>query len=82
MIPYLLNIVFTCYGFMLLARILGSWFPAFAQSKIMGFIAYYTDPYLNIFRKIIPPIGFLDISPMIALIALQLIRWILFSAIL
>jgi YggT family protein len=76
---YILNAVFTAYTFMLLIRVFGSWFPNFARSRFMQFIAFYTDPYLNIFRKIIPPLGMVDISPMIAFFALQLIQWILFS---
>jgi YggT family protein len=76
MMLYILKILFTTYTFMLLARVFGSWFPNFAQSRLMRFIAFYTDPYLNIFRKIIPPLGMLDISPMIAFFALQLIRWV------
>lgn len=40
----------------------------------MQFISFYTDPYLNLFRSLIPPLGFLDISPIFAFIALQLIE--------
>lgn len=79
MVIYILEILFTLYTFMLLIRVLGSWFPRFSQSQAMRFIAFYTDPYLNIFRRIIPPIGMMDISPMIAFFALQMIQWILFS---
>jgi len=79
MFLYILNVLFTAYSFMLLLRVFGSWFPRFAESRVMGFIAFYTDPYLNIFRKIIPPIGMMDISPMFAFIGLQIIQWILFS---
>lgn len=81
MILYSLNILFTTYTFMLLARVIGSWFPRFAHSRLMRFVGFYTDPYLNIFRKIIPPLGMLDISPMVAFFALQLIRGILFTLI-
>ena len=81
MFLYLLNIIFTIYTFMLLIRVFGSWFPSFAGTRFMQFIAYYTDPYLNIFRKIIPPLGMMDISPMIAFFSLQIIQWILFSVI-
>jgi YggT family protein len=60
---------------MLFARILSSWIPELQETKIMRFIAFYTDPYLNIFRGIIPPIGFIDISPIFAFLALELVRW-------
>lgn len=79
MFLYILNIVFTTYTFLLLIRVIGSWFPRFAQSHVMRFIAFYTDPYLNLFRRFIPPIGMLDISPMVAFFALQIIQGILFS---
>lgn len=67
-----INILFYVYIAMLFGRILGSWVPELQQTKIMQFIAFYTDPYLNLFRKIIPPIGFLDISPILAFLALQI----------
>ena len=79
MFIYLLNILFTTYTFMLLTRVIGSWFPRFAQSRVMRFVAFYTDPYLNIFRKVIPPLGMLDLSPMVAFFALQIFQVILFS---
>lgn len=42
------------------------------QSQPFKFIATIVDPYLNIFRGIIPPIGgMLDISPIIAILLLQ-----------
>lgn len=78
---YLLDVLFTVYTFMLLTRVFGSWFPKFSESRFMRFIAFYTDPYLNLFRKIIPPLGMMDLSPMIAFFSLQMIQWILFSII-
>ncbi len=62
---------------MLLIRVIGSWFPNFQSNKFMRFISYYTDPYLNFFRRIIPPIGgVLDLSPLIGFFALQFLRYI------
>ena len=59
---------------MIFARIIGSWFPEFRFHPIMRFIAHYTDPYLNLFRRIIPPLGMIDISPIFAFIALRLVE--------
>lgn len=74
---YLINLLFTTYTILLLVRVFGSWFPRFAASRFMHFIAFYTDPYLNLFRKIIPPIGgMLDISPMFAFLALQFLEYL------
>ncbi len=76
----ILSYAFNIYYILLLVRVLGSWFPEFARSKFMHFVAFYTDPYLNLFRRFIPPIGgMLDISPIIAFIALRILQTILFS---
>lgn len=79
MILYAINVIFTTYSFMLLARILGSWLPRFAKSRFMRFLGFYTDPYLNVFRRIIPPLGVLDLSPMVGFIALQMLQVIVMA---
>ena len=67
--------IFLIYTTFLLVRIIGSWFPAFAHHKIMRFVAFYTDPYLNLFRRFIPPIGgILDLSPLLGFFALQIME--------
>jgi YggT family protein len=66
--------IFLIYFLMLMIRILGSWVPQYADTAFMRFIAYYTDPFLNVFRRIIPPLGMIDISPIVAFIALQLLE--------
>jgi YggT family protein len=69
---------FKIYTGFLLVRIIGSWFPSFAHTKLMQFVAFYTDPYLNLFRRIVPPIGgTLDISPILAFIGLQIMEKII-----
>ncbi|MGK5594549.1 MAG: YggT family protein [Parachlamydiaceae bacterium] len=74
MLAEVISLLFQIYMIMIFIRILGSWVPEFQTTKPMLFVAYYTDPYLNLFRKVIPPIGFIDISPIFAFIALQIIR--------
>ena len=66
--------LFTIYQFMIFGYILMSWIPSLQQSAIGEFLGKLVEPYLSIFRKIIPPIGMIDISPIIALFALQYIR--------
>jgi YggT family protein len=77
----IVDTLFLVYMMMLFARILSSWFPEYKNSKIVQFLAFYTDPYLNIFRRIIPPLGMLDISPIVAFFALQVIEIIVKSAV-
>ena len=72
-IAHIIHWIFQGYIILLMARIIGSWFPRFAMSKAMRFVAFYTDPYLNLFRRIIPPIGgTLDLSPLLGFFALRI----------
>lgn len=79
MFNYIIDLLFQVYTLMIFARILGSWIPDFQNHRIMQFIAFYTDPYLNIFRRIIPPLGMMDLSPIVAFFCLGIIRQIIHS---
>lgn len=48
-----------------------SWFPNARESAIGQFLARICEPYLDPFRKIIPPIGMIDISPIVAILVLR-----------
>ena len=48
---------------------------------ILGFLRDVCEPYLAIFRRFIPPIGPLDLSPIVALFALQIVGGIVASLI-
>jgi len=69
----ILDTIFTIYQFMIFGYILMSWIPSLQQSAFGEFLGKLVEPYLSIFRKIIPPIGMIDISPIIALFALRYI---------
>ena len=63
------------YYALLIIRILLTWFPGIDWSNgILSALSSITDPYLNIFRGIIPPIGGFDISSLLALILFQVIQ--------
>ena len=63
------------YYILLIIRILLTWFPGIDWSNgILSALTSITDPYLNIFRGIIPPIGGFDISSLLALILFQVIQ--------
>jgi YggT family protein len=62
------------YRWLLIAYILLSWVPNIRDSFIGELLKKIVEPYLAPFRKIIPPIGgMLDISPIIAFIALNFV---------
>ncbi|EGK13190.1 YggT family protein [Kroppenstedtia eburnea] len=74
MIFQIVNTLFTIYQFMIFGYILLSWFPNGRESPIALFLARLVEPYLSIFRSFIPPLGMIDISPIIALIALRFVE--------
>lgn len=62
------------YMILLFVRILLSWFQTVDwMNQVASFLSPITDPYLNVFRSFIPPLGGLDLSPMLAIIVLQLV---------
>lgn len=70
----LIDLTFQVYTILLFVRILGSWIPDFQKYRIMHFVSFYTDPYLNLFRRIIPPLGMIDISPILAIFVLSILK--------
>ncbi|RXI98088.1 YggT family protein [Anaerobacillus alkaliphilus] len=71
MIGNLINQLLFLYSYVVIAYILMSWFPNARESSIGQFIASLVEPYLAPFRKIIPPLGMIDISPIVAILALR-----------
>ncbi|MCZ8518789.1 MULTISPECIES: YggT family protein [Paenibacillus] len=62
------------YQYLLIAYVLLSWLPNARESFIGEFLGKLCEPYLGIFRRFIPPLGgMIDISPIVALIALQFV---------
>ena len=68
------------YLILIIVRILLSWFQtAEWAGRVISFLAPITDPYLNIFRSVIPPLGGIDFSAILAIFVLQLIPGLLGS---
>ena len=68
---------------MIAVRIIASWFPSVQRYTWFYWLTRCTDPYLNIFRRIIPPIGgVLDLSPLLAYFSLQLLEWLIIKLLL
>ncbi|MEB3334296.1 MAG: YggT family protein [Cyanobacteriota bacterium] len=66
------------YTLVLIVRVLLSWFPNLDWSNpILSAVASISDPFLNVFRGLIPPIGGLDLSAIVAFLALQLLQGLL-----
>jgi YggT family protein len=72
--------LFLVYIILIFIRILLSWIPRMPYNRILNAIVTFvhdvTDPYLRLFRRILPPVGgggfALDLSPIIGLIVLYI----------
>ncbi len=60
------------YITLIIGYVILSWFPV---SGVLGdlhrVLASVVEPYLGLFRRIIPPIGMIDLSPIVAILVLQ-----------
>ncbi|MBD2566983.1 MULTISPECIES: YggT family protein [Nostocaceae] len=64
----------TFYSSLLIIRVLLTWFPQINwYNQPFAALSQITDPYLNLFRSIIPPLGGMDFSPMVAILLLQVL---------
>lgn len=77
----LVDIAFEVYMALMMARILLSWVKHNPYQPVIRFIYEITEPVLGMFRKIIPPIGVIDISPIAAFLALGLLRSLIIKVI-
>jgi YggT family protein len=81
--------LFLVYIILIFLNVLSSWIPRMpynpALRATLDFIKETTDPYLNFFRRFLPPIGgggfALDLSPIIGVILLFILRAVVVSLI-
>ena len=74
--------VFLVYIILIIVRVLLTWIPRMPYNRtlraVVGFIEEVTDPYLNVFRRFLPPVGggafAMDLSPILAIILLLIAR--------
>lgn len=75
MVLYVLVRLVDIYTFIIFVYVIMSWIPykRGVIADINNVLAKLCDPYLDLFKKVIPPIGgMLDISPILAILVLQL----------
>lgn len=74
----LLIALINLYSLIVLAAVLLSWVPTLRQYALAQWIEAATEPVFEKIRKVVPPVGGLDLSPMLLLIALQLLKRLVF----
>ncbi len=76
--------LFTVYIALIIVRIVLSWIPRMPYNPVLravvGFVQDVTDPYLNLFRRILPAVRLgpaaLDLSPIVGIFVLMIVRGI------
>lgn len=74
-------IFFNVLSLAILARVLVLWFNLSPYHPIVTLLREVTEPILAPLRRVVPSVGMVDISPIIALILLQIIEQILIAVI-
>lgn len=81
--------LFLVYLVLIFIRVLLSWVPRMPYNPYLRgavrFVEETTDPYLNLFRRVIPPLGgrgmAIDLSPILAILVLLLLQGLVVGAI-
>ncbi|NPA90040.1 MAG: YggT family protein [Chloroflexi bacterium] len=69
------DILFTILTWAIIIRVLLSWIPGVPwHHPLVRLLRSITDPLLEPARRLIPPIGMLDISPIVVIIVLELVH--------
>jgi YggT family protein len=76
---FFIPLLFNLYSFLILARVLLSWVRVSPYHPAVVLVYEVTEPLLRPLRNAIPSIGMLDISPIAALILLQIVENLLMA---
>ena len=84
-----LQVLTYVYFVLIFVRIILSWIPRMPYNPVLSavvkFVEDVTDPYLNLFRRFLPPLkigpGALDLSPIVAIFVLMIVSGIVVSLI-
>ena len=75
-----LDVFIGVYILLIFAYIITSWIRlpySPTLSRVQRFLYDVCDPYLRIFRRVLPPLGPLDLSPIVAVFALVILQQLL-----
>jgi YggT family protein len=77
MIVYLLNTALSLLTYAIIIRVVLSWVQPNPNNPLVRLLYKVTDPVMGPLERIIPPLGGLDITPIIAVVLIQLVQRLL-----
>jgi YggT family protein len=78
---FLVNFAYSVLMIALLARVIGTWFGVFNHARWMRPAYWLTDWIVNPVRRFLPPVGALDVSPIVAWLALWMLKAFLLTVV-
>src|SRR5690606_26784858 len=79
LLAVVIHIIFSMLMFALLARVIGSWLGVGRYNRWMRPAYLLTDWLVEPIRRHVPPLGFIDVSPLVAYVALMLARMVVMN---
>ncbi|MEI8306202.1 MAG: YggT family protein [Chloroflexales bacterium] len=76
-----IDILFNVLFYAILARVLISWIDPMGNMKVTQILSDITEPIVAPLRRVLPPLGMLDLSPMVAMILVQVLHSLILNAI-
>jgi YggT family protein len=76
----ILDLLFTVLTVAIIARALISWIDPGFRYQISQMLVDLTEPIIGPIRRVVPPLGMIDLSPIIALVLLQVIRRVVINS--
>ena len=73
-VAYLLDILLTIYMYIIIIRAILSWVNPDPYNPIVRFLYQVTEPVLHRVRRALPPMGGLDLSPLLVLLAILFLQ--------
>ncbi len=77
----LVSLIINVFELILLARIIASWLQVNPYNPIMQFLYRITEPVLAPIRRMLPPTGMMDFSPLVVFVILLVLQAILIQVI-
>ena len=77
----IINIAFSVLIWLVIIRCLLSFIPHNPYQPLIRFVYDVTEPIMAPFRRLIPPIGMIDMSPIVVVFALELVRRVMIELI-
>jgi len=74
LVAYIIDRAFYVYYILILVRVVLSYIRTDPYHPLVRFVYEVTEPVLGFFRRLIPPLGMVDLSPIVALFALELVH--------